>query len=71
MEHETTLIFTDARRGTKSLVYNFKKMFPENYNSNNIMAHHSSLSKELRLEAENKLKEGNLKTVISFTSLEL
>ena len=35
------------------------------------MAHHSSLSKEVRLETENKLKEGKLKAVISSTSLEL
>lgn len=71
MEHKTTLIFTNTRRGTESLLYNLKEMFPENYNSNNIMAHHSSLSKELRLEAEEKLKEGILRAVVSSTSLEL
>lgn len=71
MEHKTTLIFTNTRRGTESLVYNLKKMFSENYNSNNIMAHHSSLSKEIRLQAEDKLKEGKLKAVVSSTSLEL
>ncbi len=71
IEHKTTLIFTNTRRGTESLVYNLKKMFPENYNSTNIMAHHSSLSKEIRLEAEDKLKEGKLKAVVSSTSLEL
>ena len=71
MEHKTTLIFANTRRGTESLLYNLKEMFPENYNSNNIMAHHSSLSKELRLVAEEKLKEGSLRAVISSTSLEL
>ena len=35
------------------------------------MAHHSSLSKEVRLETENKLKNGELKAVVSSTSLEL
>ena len=35
------------------------------------MAHHSSLSKEVRLATENKLKEGKLKVVVSSTSLEL
>lgn len=35
------------------------------------MAHHSSLSKEVRLETENKLKNGELKCVVSSTSLEL
>jgi len=71
MEHKTTLIFTNTRRGTESLVYNLKKIYPENYNSNNLMAHHSSLSKEIRLETEDKLKEGKLKAVVSSTSLEL
>ncbi|MBZ9571707.1 ATP-dependent helicase [Methanobrevibacter sp. TMH8] len=71
MEHKTSLIFTNTRRGTESMVYNLKKMFPENYNDNNIMAHHSSLSKEIRLQAEDKLKEGSLKAVVSSTSLEL
>lgn len=70
-ENKTTLIFTNTRSGTERFVYNLKTMFPSHYNSNNIMAHHSSLSKEVRLETENKLKNGELKCVISSTSLEL
>ena len=70
-EHKTTLIFTNTRSGTESVVFNLKKKFPEFYHGENIMAHHSSLSKELRLEAENKLKDGELKVVVSSTSLEL
>ncbi|MGF7119090.1 ATP-dependent helicase [Methanobacterium oryzae] len=70
-EHKTTLIFTNTRSGTESVVFNLKKRFPDIYNDNNIMAHHSSLSKELRLETENKLKDGELKVVVSSTSLEL
>lgn len=37
----------------------------------NIGAHHGSLSQELRLNIENKLKRGELKAVVSSTSLEL
>lgn len=70
-ENKTTLIFTNTRSGTERFVYNLKKMYPQHYNSNNIMAHHSSLSKEVRLESENKLKNGELKAVVSSTSLEL
>ena len=70
-QHKTTLIFTNTRSGTERFVYNLKKMYPHHYNNKNIMAHHSSLSKEVRLETENKLKEGSLKAVISSTSLEL
>ena len=57
--------------GTERFVYNLKKMYPMHYNNENIMAHHSSLSKEVRLQTENKLKEGQLKAVVSSTSLEL
>ena len=70
-ENKTTLIFTNTRSGTERFVYNLKKMYPMNYNDSNIMAHHSSLSKEVRLETENKLKKGELKAVVSSTSLEL
>ncbi|MDD5959220.1 MAG: ATP-dependent helicase [Methanobrevibacter wolinii] len=70
-EHETTLIFTNTRSGTESFVYNLKKMYPNHYNSNNLMAHHSSLSKEVRLRTEENLKKGNLRAVVSSTSLEL
>ena len=69
--HKTTLIFTNTRSGTESVVFNLKKRFPNSYHEGNIMAHHSSLSREHRLEAENKLKEGALKVVVSSTSLEL
>ena len=70
-ENKTTLIFTNTRSGTERFVYNLKKMYPSHYNNDNIMAHHSSLSKEVRLKTENKLKEGKLKAVVSSTSLEL
>jgi ATP-dependent Lhr-like helicase len=69
--HKTTLIFTNTRSGTESVVFNLKKKFKDKYNDNNVMAHHSSLSKELRLETEDKLKDGELKVVVSSTSLEL
>lgn len=70
-EHKTTLIFTNTRSGTESVSYNLKRRFPSRYNQNNVMAHHSSLSKDLRLKTEEELKEGNLKVVVSSTSLEL
>lgn len=70
-ENKTTLIFTNTRSGTERYVHNLKQMFPNHYNDENIMAHHSSLSKEVRLETEDKLKKGDLKCVICSTSLEL
>lgn len=69
--HKTTLIFTNTRSGTESVVFNLKKRFKDRYYDSNIMTHHSSLSKEIRLQTEDKLKNGELKVVVSSTSLEL
>jgi len=41
-EHKTTLIFTNTRSGTESVIFHLKKKFKNFYNDN-IMAHHSSL----------------------------
>lgn len=63
----TALIFTNTRSATERVVYHLKKLLP-NYP---IKAHHSSLSREVRLEVEEDLKKGRLKAVVSSTSLEL
>lgn len=65
-EHRTTLIFTNTRSGAESVVYKLKERGLES-----IEAHHSSLSKEIRLDVEEKLKRGELRCVVSSTSLEL
>ncbi len=64
---KTTLIFTNTRSATERVVYHLKKRLKDVP----IKAHHSSLSKEVRLEVEKELKEGKLKCVVSSTSLEL
>ncbi|MEM0350181.1 MAG: ATP-dependent helicase [Archaeoglobaceae archaeon] len=64
---KTTLIFTNTRSATERVVYYLKKRLKDEA----IKAHHSSLSKEVRLEVEKELKEGKLKCVVSSTSLEL
>ena len=53
-----------------NVVFNLKERFPDLY-KNNIEAHHSSLSRDLRLKTEQRLKKGELKVVVSSTSLEL
>ncbi|MEO2154689.1 MAG: DUF4315 family protein [Nanoarchaeota archaeon] len=70
-EHKTTLIFTNTRSGSESVAYHLKLFFPDKYNENNVMVHHSSLSREERLLVEEKLKKGELKVVVSSSSLEL
>ncbi len=68
--HRTTLIFTNTRAGTESIVHHLKTRFKDKY-ENLIEAHHGSLSREVRLEVERKLKNGELKCVVTSTSLEL
>jgi len=68
--HKTTLIFTNTRSATERFVHNLKEKFPKFYNEN-IGAHHGSLSKDLRHNLENRLREGNIKVVVCSTSLEL
>ena len=69
-KHRTTLIFTNTRSATERVVDHLKDKFPKNY-TENIGAHHGSLSKTLRRSLENRLRQGKLKVVVSSTSLEL
>jgi ATP-dependent Lhr-like helicase len=69
-KNKTTLIFTNTRAATERVVNNLKEKFPKNY-FENIGAHHSSLSKEHRLNIEQNLRDGKLKVVVCSTSLEL
>ena len=69
-EHKTTLIFTNTRSATERVINHLKERFPTKY-VDNIGAHHSSLSKELRFNIEERLRNGELKVVVTSTSLEL
>ena len=71
--HRTTLIFTNTRSATERVVYKLKKVLKENNiaDMDDIEAHHSSLGRNIRLNVEEKLKKGQLKAVVSSTSLEL
>ena len=68
--HRTTLIFTNTRNATERLVHQLELHFPGRY-SGHIGAHHSSMSKETRFAVEERLRKGELKVIVSSTSLEL
>ncbi len=70
-KHRTTLIFTNTRSGTERVVYHLKHKWREKYSDTTIGAHHGSLSREIRLDIEERLKKGLLKAVVCSTSLEL
>jgi len=65
--HRTTLVFVNTRR----LVERVARHLSERLDVTQVAAHHGSLSKERRLEAEQRLKRGDLKVLVATASLEL
>ncbi len=65
-KHRTTLIFTNTRSATERVVYKLKKLLKSEgiADVDEIEAHHSSLSRDVRIEVEEKLKKGLLKAVV-------
>jgi ATP-dependent Lhr-like helicase len=65
--HRTTLIFVNTRR----LVERVTRQLSERLGADRVTAHHGSLAKEQRLDAEQRLKHGKLKALVATASLEL
>jgi ATP-dependent helicase Lhr and Lhr-like helicase len=65
--HRTTLIFVNTRRMAERVT----RQLSDRLGENQVTAHHGSLAKELRLDAEQRLKHGALKALVATTSLEL
>jgi len=66
-QHRTTLIFVNTRRMAERVTRHISERVGEEY----VAAHHGSLAKELRLSAEQRLKNGQLKALVATASLEL
>ncbi|MFW0756059.1 DEAD/DEAH box helicase [Pseudomonas sp. H11T01] len=66
-EHKTTLIFVNTRR----LAERLSRHLSERLGKEAVAAHHGSLAKEFRLDAEQRLKRGDLQVLIATASLEL
>ncbi|MGJ8670517.1 MAG: DEAD/DEAH box helicase, partial [Oceanococcus sp.] len=67
LEHSTTLVFVNTRRMAERLTRHLAERLGEVA----VAAHHGSLSKEHRLDAEQRLKAGELKVLVATASLEL
>jgi ATP-dependent Lhr-like helicase len=66
-EHRSTLVFVNTRRLCERLTLHLS----ERLGSEHVTSHHGSLSKEKRLDAEERLKRGDLKALVATASLEL
>jgi ATP-dependent Lhr-like helicase len=65
--HRSTLVFVNTRRLVEKIAFALaERLGPEN-----VAAHHGSLSRTLRLDAEQRLKSGQIKILIATASLEL
>ncbi|HZR25573.1 MAG TPA: DEAD/DEAH box helicase [Vicinamibacterales bacterium] len=65
--HRTTLVFVNTRRMAERVA----KHLSDRIGVDAVTAHHGSLSKEKRLDAESRLKAGQLRALVATASLEL
>jgi ATP-dependent helicase Lhr and Lhr-like helicase len=65
--HRTTLVFVNTRRLAERLARHLSDRIGEEA----VTAHHGSLAKEHRLDAEQRLKAGELRALVATASLEL
>ena len=66
-QHKTTLVFVNTRRLCERLTMHLS----ERLGADHVTSHHGSLSREKRLEAEERLKRGDLQALVATASLEL
>jgi ATP-dependent Lhr-like helicase len=66
-QHRSTLLFVNTRRLAERIAHHLGERLGED----NVAAHHGSLSRKLRLNAEQRLKEGKVKVLVATASLEL
>lgn len=65
--HRSTLVFVNTRRLVERIAF----ALAERVGAENVAAHHGSLSRTLRLDAEQRLKSGEIKILVATASLEL
>ncbi|HXA48434.1 MAG TPA: DEAD/DEAH box helicase, partial [Burkholderiaceae bacterium] len=67
VRHRTTLVFVNTRRMAERAA----RHLADRLGATAVAAHHGSLAKEYRLDAEQRLKRGELRVLIATASLEL
>src|SRR5262245_30715271 len=67
LEHKTTLVFVQTRKLAERVAAQLAQLLGEG----KVTCHHSSLAKDRRLAAEQRLKKGELSALVATASLEL
>ena len=65
--HRTTLVFVNTRRMAERVTHHLSELL----GADAVTSHHGSLSAKLRLDAEDRLKRGELRALVATASLEL
>ena len=65
--HRSTLVFVNTRKLVERVAF----ALGQRLGTENVAAHHGSLSRTLRLDAEQRLKRGDIKILVATASLEL
>jgi ATP-dependent Lhr-like helicase len=82
LEHRSTIIFCNARRGAERLAAKLNELYDERLAAEHdgdapsladelVKAHHGSLAREQRVVIEDQLKRGQLRAIVATSSLEL
>ena len=71
LAHRSTLVFVNTRRLVEKLAFALSERLTPELGPDCVAAHHGSLSRELRLDAEQRLKSGEIRILVATASLEL
>ncbi|MBI5317002.1 MAG: DEAD/DEAH box helicase [Nitrospirae bacterium] len=69
-QHRSTLVFVNTRRLAERVSHSLEERL-QDLGADVVAAHHGSLSRQIRLSAEERLKSGKTRVVVATASLEL
>jgi ATP-dependent Lhr-like helicase len=70
-QHRSTLVFVNTRRLVEKISFELSERLAPTLGADAVAAHHGSLSRLMRLDAEQRLKSGECRILIATASLEL
>ena len=71
LAHRSTLVFVNTRSFVEKIAFALTERLEPTLGPDCVAAHHGSLSRELRLDAEQRLKNGEIRILVATASLEL